>query len=533
MGRHLGKGCELAGTDIDLRGEPPETPVGAGRASRVRRLIHGWSANLVQIFLGLVQQLLLIPVFLHFWTSDVLAAWLAIYAAGVLTVVADAGLQLRAINRFLGFKSSVDCDGRTANYYSGILKIYVVVVIVLAVLLSAATVAVPPSRVLGFEAVPTFDSAWQVMTLGVLLALPANLVSGLYRTRDRYSRAVWLQNLAALLGQVLQLIAVVVFGNLLAVTLALVSTQVLYAAFLVLFDAPHLFPHLRRIHRRWSWRWSAGQFRLAFGFALVNFSELALLNAPVLLVSAFVTDRIAVAQWGLTRVVAGLVRGVSWQAALPIAAELGHDYAIGQKEKLRQTYAFGSALVVVLASLMVSGLLPFWSEFFTLWTRGNIPYDGPLAITLLAGCAVIAPSLLALAFASHSNRTDLLVRTKGLQLLVFAVLSFVFIPTLGPIGAALAVVVSDGAVQFGLLTVIIVSQTLKHPVRHLVFLLVSTATIVLLGWSLGAVINWALPGDSILLFLVRVAAWLLVVCAAAGVLIFRPIRARLVAFVPM
>jgi hypothetical protein len=68
---------------------------------RLRRLIHGWSANLVQMLLGLTQQLLLIPAFLHFWTSDRLAAWLAIYAAGSLVVIADAGLQLRAINRFL------------------------------------------------------------------------------------------------------------------------------------------------------------------------------------------------------------------------------------------------------------------------------------------------------------------------------------------------------------------------------------------------------------------------------------------------
>ena len=44
-----------------------------------------------------------------------LAAWLAIYAAGNLVLIADAGLQFRAINRFLGFKSSVDCDGRTAQ----------------------------------------------------------------------------------------------------------------------------------------------------------------------------------------------------------------------------------------------------------------------------------------------------------------------------------------------------------------------------------------------------------------------------------
>jgi hypothetical protein len=83
---------------------------------------------------------------------------------------------------------------------------------------------------------------------------------------------------------------------------------------------------------------------MAFPFAIAGATELALTNAPVLLVSAFVSDRIAVAQWGLTRVVAGLIRALCTQAALPLAAELGHDYAIGAREKLQSLYARGSAL---------------------------------------------------------------------------------------------------------------------------------------------------------------------------------------------
>jgi len=69
-------------------------------SSRPQRILQGWSANLVQLLLGITQQVALIPVFLHFWTSDTLAAWLALYAAGNFVLIADAGLQLRAINRF-------------------------------------------------------------------------------------------------------------------------------------------------------------------------------------------------------------------------------------------------------------------------------------------------------------------------------------------------------------------------------------------------------------------------------------------------
>src|SRR3954453_17525100 len=132
--------------------------------SRARRLFAGWSANLFQMILGITQQVALVPVFLHFWTSDVLAAWLAIYSAGNLILIADAGLQFRAINRFLGFKSGVACDRRTARFYAAILRIYFGLAAVLVVLLLAIARFVPPSAVFGFHGSSHFDAAFIVMT---------------------------------------------------------------------------------------------------------------------------------------------------------------------------------------------------------------------------------------------------------------------------------------------------------------------------------------------------------------------------------
>lgn len=508
-------------------------PVGP---SRLQRLIHGWSANLVQILLGLTQQLLLIPAFLHVWTADVLAAWLAIYASGSLVIMADAGLQLRAVNRFLAFKTCADCDGRTASFYAGMLRIYVSVVVVLGILLVGATQLWRPSAVLGFQATAEFDSALLVMTLGMLLTVPANLASGLYRVRGHYSRTVWLQNIALLLGQIAQVVAVVVFRNLLAVAVAFVSTQIVFAVFLIALDAPRLFPFLRRgnaEHRRnRSWRWGVGQLGLALPFAAGSFTELALVNLPVLLVSSLVTDRIAVAQWGLTRVIATLLRGLCQQVSMPLAAELGHDHAIGDKERLRRLYARGSVFVTTIASLVVGGLLPFWRDFFALWTHGTVPYDGPVAITLLFGSAAIAPSLLALVFAYHSNRGGLLARTKLLQLAVFLVLSFALIPRLGPLGAALAIVVSDLAIQFALFAFVIMGQTLQQPVRHVAFLVAIMIAIVSTGWGIGIVIVSQAGGSGLPGFVAECAIWLIVVSAIASPIASRKVRTRLVSLIP-
>jgi O-antigen/teichoic acid export membrane protein len=509
-----------------------EASPGTSAPSRARRLLAGWSANLFQMILGVTQQVALVPIFLHYWTSDVLAAWLAIYAAGNLILIADAGLQLRSINRFLGFKAGVDCDGRTACFYAAMLRIYFGVAGVLAALLLVGTQLVSPSAVLGFQAIPDFDAAFVLMTAGMSLTLPSNLVSGLYRARGLYGRAVRLQNWGMLFAQLAQLVAIVATGSLLAVAMTYMAAQVLIVVYFLTIDAPRVFPFLHRMRVRHSWRWIIGQFRKAAPFAVAGATELALVNLPVLLVSAFVSDRVAVAQWGLTRIAAGLLRTLCVQTTLPLAAELGHDYAVGLKDQLRSLYARGSVFVTLLASVVVSGLLPFWPDFFALWTRGAVPYDSLLTITLLIGTSAVAPSILALGYANYSNRGDLLVRTKGFQLAVFLILSVILIPAMGPLGAAVAVVASDLLIQFGLLGLIIIGQTLQRPLRHIVFLAMLMAFVTSGGWALGTIIrSWA-PGTGLLRFAFECVLWLMVIAAVAAPLANDSLRDRLVAKIP-
>lgn len=516
---------------VDARASS-EAPASSSGPSRARRLFAGWSANLVQMVLGITQQVALVPVFLHFWTSDMLAAWLAIFAAGNLVLVADAGLHPRAINRFLAFKLSVDNDGRTAHFYAAMLRIYfglagslVVSALIIAQLLR-------PSLWLGFQATSNFDVAFVFMIVGMLLTLPANLAAGLYRARGLYGRAVWLQCAAMLVAQLGQLVAIVATGSLLAVTIAYVVPQMFISVYFLAIDAPRLFPFLRPMRAKHPSRWVIGQFRHAAPFAVAGTTELALVNLPVLLVSAFVSDRLAVAQWGLTRVVAGLLRALCVQTAHPLAAELGHDYAVGLKDRLRSLYARGSVFVTLLASFVVSGLLPFWSDFFALWTHGAIPYDPLLTVTLLVGTSAVAPSILALSFANYSNRGDLLVRTKGLQLAVFLMLSVLLIRIMGPLGAAIAVVASDLLVQFGLLGVIIIRQTLQRPFRHIAFLAAVMVVVTAGGWALGAIIRFWMPGTGMTRLVGECALWLIVVALIASPVINGSFRNRLIAAIP-
>ena len=188
--------------------------------------------------------------------------------------------------------------------------------------------------------------------------------------------------------------------------------------------------------------------------------------------------------------------------------------------------------MTVLASVVVSGLLAFWPDFFSIWTHGAVPYDPALAITLLIGTGAVAPSILALGYANYSNRGDLLLRTKGLQLVFFLVVSVLLIPPMGPLGAAMAVVASDLLIQFGLLGIIIIRQTLQRPLQHVTFLAVTMIIVTSAGWALGATIRSWLPGTGLLRFAGECTLWLLIVALVASPLASARLRDRLEARLP-
>jgi O-antigen/teichoic acid export membrane protein len=501
-------------------------------SSRARRIVGGWSANILQLLLAMTQQIVLIPLFLTYWTGDTLSAWLTIFAAGNLVLAADAGLHVWALNRFLSFKSRPDCDRRTRRYYGAVLQLFVWLAALLALVLIATFALVSPSSVLGFSAEPGFDSAFAIMTLGAVATLPGNLVSSLYRARGLYGRIVIVQAWGTALGQLGQVVGIMATGSLRAVAIAYVMGQIAAFVYVLGVDVRKQLPSVENIRQRISWRWTIGQFVGAFPFAIVNFAEAGLSYLSVLLIGIFVSDRIAIAQWGLTRTIASLLRGLCIQITLPLAAELGHDHAIGARESLRRLFARGSIILALFASITTSGAVVFWPDFFEIWTKGAIPYDAVLAVTLLLGMCLGAPAILALGYANYSDRGNLLLWTKSLQLAIFLTLSIVLIPKLGPLGAALALVSSDSIAQIGVLFTVVIREILRHPIRHVLTLIAITVTIVSSGVAIGEAIRYLLPGTGTAHFLMECALWLVAVALLASPLANGRFRDKLAEAIP-
>jgi O-antigen/teichoic acid export membrane protein len=495
-------------------------------SSRVRRIVGGWSANVVGLLLALTQQIVLIPLFLKYWSGETLSAWLAIFAAGMLVLTLDAGLHGWSLNRFLQFKPRADCDRRTNRFYGAMLRLYAGYSALLILAMLAIFAAVAPSRLLGFSSEPHFDLSFAIMALGMVLMIPSNLVTALYRARGFYGRIGGLQALGLAIGQIGQIVGIVTTGSLLVVTVAFVAGQVAVAIFLVAIDVRRQFPFLGR-SRGLSPRWALAQLVGALPFSVANFVELGLSYLSVLLIGFFVADRIAIAQWSLTRTIVNLLRQVSYQTTLPLAAELGHDHAIGARDSLQRLYLRGSVILVLVASAATSGALAFWADFFTIWTHGAIPYDATLSVTLLLGTCITTPALLAMSYANYSNRGPLLLRAKSAQLVLFVVLALLLIPRSGPLGAAIAMIASELIAQSAFLAVVVVGETLLRPVRYTLMLAAMMAALVIAGAALGEAIGRLVPGRGLLHFVAECAVWLAAIAIFASPLSRAQFRERL------
>ena len=498
-------------------------------SSRKRRIFGGWSANVVGLALALTQQIVLIPLFLKYWTGETLAAWLAIFAAGMLALTLDAGLHGWSLNRFLQFKALADCARRTNRFYGAMLRLYAGYSAVLVLTMLTAFAVIVPSRLFGFSSEAAFDPSFAMMTLGMVVMIPSNLASALYRAHGLYGRIGSLQALGLAIGQVGQVVGIVTTGSLLVVTAAFVAGQVAVALFLVVVDVRRQFPFLGGLRGGISLRWALAQLAGALPFSVANFVELGLSYLSVLLIGFFVTDRIAIAQWSLTRTIVNLLRQVSFQASLPLAAELGHDHAIGARDSLQRLYLRGSVILVLVAAAATSGALAFWPDFFAIWTHGAIPYDATLSVTLLIGTCIATPALLAMSYANYSNRGPLLLRAKSAQLVLFVVLALPLIPRLGPLGAAIAMIASELIAQSGFLAVVVVGETLDRPVRYALMLAAMMASIVAAGAALGEAIGSLAPGDGLVHFLAECAIWLAAIAILSAPLLRAQLRERLLA----
>jgi len=476
--------------------------------SAAARLISGSVASWAQIAVNLVAQIVLVPIYLNYWSVNTYGVWLAIQGIMSALSMLDMGHQ-----NYMGYEF-LRIGRQNIPALCKHLCSAVIIAVGIGIVLVLLTVVFFFTGILDFllgasgpEEVALVNAAGIALILQATLWLANTTAPGLVVrvlfVFGYYPRLSWWAVLYAIVTAVAPLLAVVSGADLLmaAVVMAVGSLTVSAFSFVDLY---RLLKKERIKFVKPSLPLGYSNFRKSLPllgkslFENVRQQGVRLVLAPVAgpaALAAFSTMRTGanVALQGLNTIV---------NPILPDLMRFLHD-----RDQPRSEAAFSTIWIVVVA-LMAPGtviLQLVMEPFFVFWTQGKITFDPFLFATLSVGVLVYAVIQPAMAVVIGNNLTKLQLWLTGIAAMVVFVVLILSVPIIGNLGAAIALLLAEivAAVGYKIHAKRWLRQNqLAWPSRPFILAITS---VVIAALSLTCIVwfsefKWLIVGISMLLF---------------------------------
>jgi len=349
----------------------------------IRRLLHGWSANLYGQAVVAVIQLAGVPILLHFWRAQLYGEWLIIFALPFYLSMTDLGFSQSAANDMTARVAREDSTGALTVFHSLCALVFPLAAV--GVLLTGvAAFLLPLGRWFHFSILATADVRWILWLLAAeaLVKLTEGISHAGFRATGDYALHVTIYYSTLLLQNAsVWVVALAGFGPLAAAVSFFSIRAVVTPSVAILLTRRHPwlrfgFTHAARSHLR-------SLIHPALANVGVPLAQALNIQGMVLLVGS-VIGPVAVVTFStlrtLTRFTFQLVSTVS-QAAEP---ELAAAFGLGNRQLLRTLYEHGIRAAFWLALCMATFFAFTGSWVLQFWTRGRVTMDHSLFYWLLA-----------------------------------------------------------------------------------------------------------------------------------------------------
>jgi O-antigen/teichoic acid export membrane protein len=420
--------------------------------SAAARLISGSVASWAQIAVNMAAQILLVPIYLKYWSVDTYGVWLAIQGIMSALSMLDLGHQ-----NFMGYEFL-----RIGRQNLPALCKYLWSAVIMGVGISTVQVLLTVvfffTGILDFllgasgpEEVALVNAAGIALIIQAILWLTLTTVPGLIvrvlSVFGYYPRLIWWAVLYAVASAVCPLIAVVLGADLLmaAVVMAVGCITVSAISYIDLY----------RMLKKEKIKFVKPSFPLGYSnfrkslpllgkslFENVRQQGVRLILGPLAgpaALASFSTMRTGanVALQGLNTIV---------NPILPDLMRFLHD-----RDQPRSEAAFSTIWIVVVA-LMAPGVVILqlvMEPFFVFWTHGKITFDPVLFATLSVGVLVYAVIQPAMAVVIGNNLTKLQLWLSGISAATVFVVLILSVPIIGNLGAAISLLLAEIAAAIG------------------------------------------------------------------------------------
>jgi len=389
------------------------------------RLTRGTAATLMRQVINIFGQIVLVPVYLKYWGSQLYGEWMLLSAAVAYLTLLDFGMQTYAVNRMNQAYARGDM-GEFRKVFHTALSCSLLVSSIAGLALLAGIAAVPVEQWFQLENTAKSTALLALTAIGFQLvcSLPAGVVGGVYRAVGEYSRDVFFNNLQR--GSVLAATAILLTqgAGIVAVALAQLTGLLAHIAF-VQWDLRRRHPEVKIGLSGRDWALAGAFLGPSSLFFLLQISGALTLQGATLVMGG-VAGAGGVAVFVSLRALANGIPQVAQALGATLWPEMTALEAKGDLRRLRATYLIASKLLLGFALSAGIFLLFTAEDIVRMWTQGRITFE-PLTMAALIALQICQTWYLSssVVLGSSNNHRQLAfcsIASSGLGLLAAALL---------------------------------------------------------------------------------------------------------------
>jgi len=417
------------------------------RGAMLRRVGNAAVATLSAQGIAVLYNLLLVPVFLRYWSVLVYGEWLALSSLAAYLSTVDIGVSIFGVNKLT--QAYAQGDMREYRLYqSTFLSFYLVVASVGTLVLAILAWALPLGDWLGLRATPSHESSWVIFLLGiqVLWSIPQRFMISIYRTVGDMAKTQWIMNAQMILMMSLIALGLALGAGMVQLAVLQIISVVTVGVWVLQDVRRHLndvFPSIVGA--------SAALFREAIKpsllFAVFVLTTPMVFQGTVILVSV-VLGGAAVAVFATTRTLVNLVRQVIGAISYAIWPELTMIEARGETRHLAGMLRLTVTLSIIISVAFAATLWFEGADVLRIWTHGRLEPDLLLLRVFLIETVLVVIVQTAGGPAVASNRHQVVSKVVLIASILGFILSAWLIKPLGLVGVPLGLLIGEAIAMY-------------------------------------------------------------------------------------
>lgn len=353
----------------------PGSLLGGRRGGIVSRLLHGTGAGAVSYGFGIVSNLLLLPLYLRFWSVAEYGEWMALYSVVNYLGNLDFGVTVAGVNAATMAHARGDWPAFKRVQGTAWAASLVIAGLGISLIALPSLLFFHVEKWLNLTALAPREArlVFCCLAISLLANIPGRQLITVYIAIGEYAKYQWLYNgffFASFAATALVLSAGAGPVLVAAVTAGVALFSIVFATWLLHRRDPRLVPSIRAAE----WQTAIRLARPTSQYGLSLVATVLTLQAPVILLSRALGGP-AVALFTTTRTVANIISATVGLLRGPLQPEFARASAAGSKVALGRLFRLGISIDAIVGLSLYAALWPSGCELIRFWSHGRIHAD--------------------------------------------------------------------------------------------------------------------------------------------------------------